>query len=1349
MGYIYKYLIFCILFLCSISAFSQVIIHEDFDQGTSFPNGWSSPSLPSFVITASNSCEGNSVRGPLNQNSIAPEFGFSSQVATGSDIVVKFDYKILEEASGDATDEDFGEFHLQFSIDDGKNWTTYHTIEQSTHTPSKECVPLSHTILASDVPKGSDFGWRVVGVYKQGNNYIYIDNFLAVEQVSCKQPIDIQIENRTEDSIEISWDDINSNSPTEWEVAYCPEGIDPDNPICFLNNVNKTTSNPYTITGLQDGTLYDIYVRAVCDANGNEVSSWTGPISVRTKAFGADCSTPYEVSTLPFTHTSDTEIYDNTIYNGSPGSACATVGDFLEGYNVVYKYTSAYDDILQIDLSGDLQGSVGVFVYESCSAIGNECLDGAVTSNGVDFGIQDFFVEAGKTYYIVVSTLGVDTTTKYTLSITDFDCASWGAPDGKGSYEFYNQTLADFSETRTGVNSTINDGELIWYEDASLTKEINDLSVVSLSDKDTFWVAQRIMYMGCVSPAIEVQFNEFDCTTLEVIDTWAHTQICDVGSTVLEASSSTDNLLWYDQETGGEPIAIGSQFHTSELNKNTSYWVSDFFKGEGLIEGQANPGPSALESYDTNTAGVEFEVYEPIVIKDVQVYVSGSAGDIIVYLEDNKGSVQERVINLPSGSAQSPTRVTLDLGFVIDDPNDGPFRLVKQSGPDMIGTLNTTTQFPYPIGSSGKITSGYASGTNSTYYYFYNWSVYSSIPLCESDRVEVEVQVNETFDVRIEAENETVCVGQEAKLEVSSLDLDYEYTWEWVDETGVTHNQKGSEMNTDLNQGTTFKVYAENPNTGCSTEEKFFIDVSGVGEIPIHSTKITACIGDVIELYAGKIEHTFENNITDWTFVNNSVTRQGVDPSVAGWKQVTSPYNAIENAASNDNSSFMISNADALGPASNVDAEMVSPALNLVGVSSASLEFYHYYKHHNNKVTTPRVMISIDNGTTWETLRSFQTNRGHASDFEKVSINLKEFLGNANVKIKFSYTGSWGWWWAIDNVSILQTYLDGQASWIGGVAEDNLYLDSNAKTPYKGEATNIVYFIPDEEGSFNFSVDLDIDGCADAVTNSITVEVNDAQAPVGPSEQEFNSGAKVLDINVIGDNLKYYLKIDEEYKEQSINSQIIDGETYYISQRIGDCESEYLEVNVQLICPTPEEVGVSVNLEDKGYTASAIIYWEHPANIDEIDAYQIIVRNDAKQIVENKKLSSRTNHLLIETLPLEASFTVDLYSICDEERELFSSIIELEFNTISLGVDDYKEVNLKYSPNPVTDILYIQSDIAMEDLILFDQNGKQILSKSILDSKNTQLDLSDLSTGVYLLKAKVGNQTRVLQIIKK
>src|SRR5699024_11363090 len=117
-----------------------------------------------------------------------------------------------------------------------------------------------------------------------------------------------------------AWASSSTNWPVQGEAAVCPEGIYPTNPIWALNNIETTTSNPYTITGLDDGTVYDIYVRAVCDST-NE-SAWSGPYSIQTVAIGTDCDNPFEITALPFNHTSDTEIYDN-IYSVKPGATCS------------------------------------------------------------------------------------------------------------------------------------------------------------------------------------------------------------------------------------------------------------------------------------------------------------------------------------------------------------------------------------------------------------------------------------------------------------------------------------------------------------------------------------------------------------------------------------------------------------------------------------------------------------------------------------------------------------------------------------------------------------------------------------------------------------------------------------------------------------------------------------------------------------------------------------------------------------------------------------------------------------------------------------------------------------------
>jgi Secretion system C-terminal sorting domain/Right handed beta helix region len=73
----------------------------------------------------------------------------------------------------------------------------------------------------------------------------------------------------------------------------------------------------------------------------------------------------------------------------------------------------------------------------------------------------------------------------------------------------------------------------------------------------------------------------------------------------------------------------------------------------------------------------------------------------------------------------------------------------------------------------------------------------------------------------------------------------------------------------------------------------------------------------------------------------------------------------------------------------------------------------------------------------------------------------------------------------------------------------------------------------------------------------------------------------------------------------------------------------------------------------------------------------------------------------------------------------------------ALGISGFEnDKMLKLYPNPVSDILNIQSEKAIEKIEVFDELGKQILN---YDSTNT-IDLSKLNSGLYFLKIKYNSE---------
>ncbi len=181
------------LLITFIFAFSwlgnaQVLVSEDFDSGT--PAGWTD----SYANTSTVACSGNSERDNLWSFSSTGDLTSPNYAAgsNGTDLTVSFDYKIVEYDSSNPIvpqGPGWGTAELQYSTDDGANWTTILTIDDGNHTASADCTNISAVIPAADLPDGSDVKLRVSNTWASGDYYFYIDNFEANQQISCVLPV--------------------------------------------------------------------------------------------------------------------------------------------------------------------------------------------------------------------------------------------------------------------------------------------------------------------------------------------------------------------------------------------------------------------------------------------------------------------------------------------------------------------------------------------------------------------------------------------------------------------------------------------------------------------------------------------------------------------------------------------------------------------------------------------------------------------------------------------------------------------------------------------------------------------------------------------------------------------------------------------------------------------------------------------------------------------------------------------------------------------------------------------------------------------------------------------------------
>lgn len=95
----------------------------------------------------------------------------------------------------------------------------------------------------------------------------------GVVAIVCNDPSSLLASNIQSNSADISW---TTGGSGNWNIQYGTQGF-----ILGTGNlIQNTNSNPYTITGLNNNSSYDVYVQDTCLGFG--ASNWVGPITFTT-----------------------------------------------------------------------------------------------------------------------------------------------------------------------------------------------------------------------------------------------------------------------------------------------------------------------------------------------------------------------------------------------------------------------------------------------------------------------------------------------------------------------------------------------------------------------------------------------------------------------------------------------------------------------------------------------------------------------------------------------------------------------------------------------------------------------------------------------------------------------------------------------------------------------------------------------------------------------------------------------------------------------------------------------------------------------------------------------------------
>jgi hypothetical protein len=212
-------------------------------------------------------------------------------------------------------------------------------------------------------------------------------------------------------------------------------------------------------------------------------------------------------------------------------------------------------------------------------------------------------------------------------------------------------------------------------------------------------------------------------------------------------------IYWYDSMTGVNPIHIGDTFSTPLLNSSTTFYASAVTGGTDSV-GPVDPGIGQGSNYAFYPDGLEFDVYNEMVLEQVTVYTQDT-GTVVINIRDDQGNLifTTSYNAMTAGQHEVPIKATLQPGedYAIDaiGTNTGLYR-------NLTGAV-----YPYGLFGVMDITNP-INNLAGTYYFFYNWIV--RYRFCESMRATNDAVVNfaPVFDL---GPDSMYCPGTELNLD--------------------------------------------------------------------------------------------------------------------------------------------------------------------------------------------------------------------------------------------------------------------------------------------------------------------------------------------------------------------------------------------------------------------------------------------------------------------------------------------------------------------------------------------------------------------------------------------------------
>jgi hypothetical protein len=525
------------------------------------------------------------------------------------------------------------------------------------------------------------------------------------------------------------------------------------------------------------------------------------------------------------------------------------------------------------------------------------------------------------------------------------------------------------------------------------------------------------------------------------------------------------------------------------------------------------------------------------------------------------------------------------------------------------------------------------------------------------------------------------------------------------------------------------------------------------------------------------------SNGNDWTYDNTSVPF--LDWTITN-NADTIPVTTLSPAVfTTVNNGFAFINSDAQGESGVQNSNMTySGTIDCSAYSNVSIVFEQSYRTY---LDTRIIRISNDGGTTWTDFivtDGSEPTAQNSPNPDVYSINISSVAGGqSNVKVQINYQGNWGWYWAIDDMKIIET------------DQYDLKLQTTSFGTDGAFGARLAYFqIPNAQvAPINFGGVLKNIGVQNLTDAGFTATINGSYSGNGGP---INLAAATTDtvwcsntFTPASSNATYSVAVAATTAQTepdvtnntlpniniSVNDYIYARDNGQILGGISNSGQGYEVGHIFDIFQSATIYGIDAVLNASTEAGSEIfvkLYSIDPATGDFVfedeSAPYIVTTADLGQKISlplsNPVLlnaneaylamvgsygdGGTTNDLVTASSGSAAPQTTFYYDYTDQTWYYTTSnvMVRMNFDPSLASIDEPQGLSVSVYPNPANDLINIKSTLSEGSITIFDMTGKLLINQQISGAMNS-INTSELKNGIYNLIISNGEKTLSQKLI--